>query len=463
MAKVKTRYVCSNCGSVSSRWLGRCPQCGEWNTFVEETIQPPAPKGAQTLARQGLSTKAAPLTAITMEKMGRIVTGMGELDRVLGGGLVPGALILLSGDPGIGKSTLVLQVAAAVCQHAGAVLYGSGEESAGQIKIRADRLGIDAANLIIQADTSLDAILAEAKTRQPALVVVDSIQTMYCQDVDGAPGSLSQIRESTARLMTFAKTMGIPVVVIGHVTKEGVIAGPRMMEHMVDVVLYFEGERNYQFRILRGIKNRFGSTNETGLFTMGETGLSELANPSQLLLAERSSHQAGSAIAAVMDGMRPLLGEIQALTTHSVFAVPRRTASGMDYNRLIILLAVLEKRVGVALGTQDVYINVVGGLKITETAADLPIALAVYSSLRDMAMDSRTVVMGEVGLTGDIRRVPQALRRVKEGAKLGFTTFIIPKGNIEDIAPQAVPDCRIIGVRTLAEAIEKAFNQQDDF
>lgn len=459
MAKVKTRYVCSNCGSVSSRWLGRCPQCGEWNTLVEETIQPDAPKGAQHLARQGLSTKAESLAAITMEKMGRIVTGIGELDRVLGGGLVPGALILLSGDPGIGKSTLVLQVAAAVCQNAGDVLYGSGEESAGQIKIRADRLGIEAANLIIQADTSLDAILAEAKKRQPALVVVDSIQTMYCQDVEGAPGSLAQIRESTGRLMTFAKTMGIPVVVIGHVTKEGAIAGPRMMEHMVDVVLYFEGERNYQFRILRGIKNRFGSTNETGLFTMGEQGLAELANPSQLLLAERSSQQAGSAIAAVMDGMRPLLGEIQALTTHSVFAVPRRTASGMDYNRLIILLAVLEKRVGIALGTQDVYINVVGGLKITETAADLPIALAVYSSLRDMAMDSRTVVMGEVGLTGDIRRVPQALRRVKEGAKLGFTTFIIPKGNVEDISPNAVPDCRIIGVRTLAEAIEKAFKQ----
>lgn len=457
MAKVKTRYVCSNCGSVSSRWLGRCPQCGEWNTMVEETLQPEAPKASQSLARQGLATKPASLSDIAMEQMGRIATGIGELDRVLGGGIVPGALILLSGDPGIGKSTLVLQLAASVCQTTGMVLYGSGEESAGQIKIRADRLGVTARNLIIQADTSLDAILTEAKRTKPALVVVDSIQTMYCSDADGAPGSMTQIREGTSRLMTFAKTMGIPVVVIGHVTKEGAIAGPRMMEHMVDVVLYFEGERNYQFRILRGIKNRFGSTNETGLFTMGERGLAELANPSQLLLAERSAQQAGSAIAAVMDGLRPLLGEIQALTTHSVFAVPRRTASGMDYNRLIILLAVLEKRVGVNLGTQDVYINVVGGLKITETAADLPIALAVYSSLRDMAMDSRTVVMGEVGLTGDIRRVPQALRRVKEGAKLGFRTFIIPKGNVEDVPPQAVPDGKIIGVRTLAEAIEKAF------
>lgn len=457
MAKVKTRYVCSNCGSVSSRWLGRCPQCGEWNTMVEETVQPEPPKGSQSMARQGMATKAASLADIAMEQMGRIETGIGELDRVLGGGIVPGALILLSGDPGIGKSTLVLQLAASVCANAGTVLYGSGEESAGQIKLRADRLGITAKNLIIQADTSLEAILQEANLRKPALVVVDSIQTMYCQSVEGTPGSLTQIRESTSHLMTFAKTMGIPVIVIGHVTKEGAIAGPRMMEHMVDVVLYFEGERNYQFRILRGIKNRFGSTNETGLFTMTEKGLSELENPSQLLLAERSANQAGSAIAAVMDGMRPLLGEIQALTTHSVFAVPRRTASGMDYNRLIILLAVLEKRVGIALGAQDVYINVVGGLKITETAADLPIALAVYSSLRDMSLGSQTVVMGEVGLTGDIRRVPQALRRVKEGAKLGFTTFIIPKGNVSDVPPKAVPGGTIIGVRTLAEAIEKAF------
>lgn len=457
MAKVKTRYVCANCGSVSSRWLGRCPQCGEWNTMVEETIQPEPPKGSQSMARQGMATKAASLADIAMEQMGRIETGIGELDRVLGGGIVPGALILLSGDPGIGKSTLVLQLAASVCANAGTVLYGSGEESAGQIKLRADRLGITAKNLIIQADTSLEAILQEANRRKPALVVVDSIQTMYCQSVEGTPGSLTQIRESTSRLMTFAKTMGIPVIVIGHVTKEGAIAGPRMMEHMVDVVLYFEGERNYQFRILRGIKNRFGSTNETGLFTMTERGLSELENPSQLLLAERSANQAGSAIAAVMDGMRPLLGEIQALTTHSVFAVPRRTASGMDYNRLIILLAVLEKRVGIALGSQDVYINVVGGLKITETAADLPIALAVYSSLRDVSLGSGTVVMGEVGLTGDIRRVPQALRRVKEGAKLGFTTFIIPQGNVSDVPPKTVPGGTIIGVRTLGEAIEKAF------
>ena len=325
--------------------------------------------------------------------------------------------------------------------------------------MRAQRLGISTPDLIIQADTSLDHILDEAKKRRPALLVVDSIQTMYSQAVEGTPGSLAQIREGTSRFMTFAKSEGIPVVVIGHVTKDGAIAGPRMMEHMVDVVLYFEGERNYQFRILRGIKNRFGSTNESGLFTMTSGGLSELENPSQLLLAERAADQAGSAVAAVLDGMRPMLGEIQALTAHSVFAVPRRTASGMDYNRLIILLAVLEKRLGVPLGSQDVYINVVGGLRLTETAADLPVALAVYSSLRDISMDSRTVVMGEVGLTGDIRRVPQALRRVKEAAKMGFNTFILPKGNLEDIETEKFPDCHFLGVATLREVIEKAFRR----
>ena len=455
MAKTKIRYVCANCGSVSSRWLGRCPQCGEWNTMMEEQAVPEPPKGVG--ARQGKGAKPALLQDIAMEQMSRVRTGIGELDRVLGGGIVPGALILLSGDPGIGKSTLVLQIADAVCRHAGAVLYGSGEESAGQIKVRADRLGITASNLIIQADTSLDAVLQEAKRRRPVLLIIDSIQTMYSSDADGMPGSMTQIRESTRRLMEFAKTESISVIVIGHVTKEGAIAGPRMMEHMVDVVLYFEGERNYQFRVLRGIKNRFGSTNETGLFTMEETGLSELTNPSQMLLAERSANQAGSAVAAVMDGMRPLLGEIQALTTHSVFAVPRRTASGMDYNRLIILLAVLEKRVGLSLGTQDVYINSVGGLRVTETAADLAVVLAVFSSLRDMPMDSRTVVMGEVGLTGDIRRVPHALRRIKEGAKMGFQTFIIPKGNLDEIKEGAFPQCRIIGAATLRDAIQAAF------
>ena len=460
MAKRKTRYVCTNCGSVSSRWLGRCPQCGEWNTMTEETVEPEAPKAAQSMARSGPASQAASLADIAMEDMARMETGIGELDRRPRRRHRPRSADSAQRGPGHRQVDAgSVQLAAAVCDKNGSVLYGSGEESAGQIKMRAQRLGISTPQLIIQADTSLDNILDEAKRRRPALLVVDSIQTMYSRDIEGTPGSLAQIREGTSRLMTFAKSEGIPVVVIGHVTKDGAIAGPRMMEHMVDVVLYFEGERNYQFRILRGIKNRFGSTNESGLFTMTSGGLSELENPSQLLLAERAADQAGSAVAAVLDGMRPMLGEIQALTAHSVFAVPRRTASGMDYNRLIILLAVLEKRLGVPLGSQDVYINVVGGLRLTETAADLPVALAVYSSLRDISMYSRTVVMGEVGLTGDIRRVPQALRRVKEAAKMGFNTFILPKGNLEDVETSQFPDCRFLGVATLREAIEKAFRR----
>jgi DNA repair protein RadA/Sms len=439
--------------------MGKCPQCGEWNTMQEEQIVPESSRAGSSRRQAAGKVKPASLRDIAMDVMTRKETGIAELDRVLGGGIVPGALILLSGDPGIGKSTLVLQIAAAVCRSHGTVLYGSGEESAGQIKLRARRLAIDEAGLMLMAETSLDSILLEAEQLKPQLLIVDSIQTMYSSEIEGAPGSLAQIREGTSRLMEFAKTSCIPVFVIGHVTKEGTIAGPRMMEHMVDVVLYFEGERNYRFRILRSIKNRFGSTNESGLFTMTEAGLAELANPSQMLLAERAANQAGSAVVAVMDGLRPLLGEIQALTTRSVFAVPRRTAAGMDYNRLIILLAVLEKRVGLSLGMQDVYTNIVGGLRITETAADLPVALAVISSFKDVSIDAHTVIMGELGLTGDVRRVPQAERRVKEAAKMGFTCFILPKGNLEDIKQADYPGCRIIGVATIQEAIKAAFGK----
>ena len=457
MPKSKTRYVCSQCGCVSSRWLGKCPQCGEWNTMKEEVQVAEPTKGPGARRHISASSRPESLPSIAMERMSRQQTGMVELDRVLGGGIVPGALILLSGDPGIGKSTLVLQIAAAVSKDGRTVLYASGEESAGQIKLRAQRLGIRGDSVLVMAEISLDKILAEAEREKLDLLVVDSIQTMYSSEIEGAQGSVSQIREGTARLMEFAKTSGIPVVVIGHVTKDGSIAGPRMMEHMVDVVLYFEGDRHYHFRVLRSMKNRFGSTNETGLFNMTEQGLAELANPSQVLLAERASDQAGSSVVAVMDGLRPLLGEVQALTTRSVFAVPRRTTVGMDYNRLIILLAVLEKRVGLSLGTQDVYINVVGGLRLTETAADLPVALAVISSYKDMAIDAQTVIVGEVGLTGDIRMVPQVQRRVKEAAQMGFRRFIIPKGNVKDVPAKDMPDCTVIGVATLKEAIQAAF------
>lgn len=454
MAKVRTRFVCSECGSVSTRWLGRCPHCGEWNTLAEETEKAAVPAAAASSVRQN-DTKLAPLGEIKLETVTRLTTGIGELDTVLGGGIVPGALILLSGDPGIGKSTLVLQTAAAVSNAAGPVLYASGEESAGQIKLRAERLGIDPQGLFVQADTYLDSVLKAAETEKAELLIVDSIQTMYTGDCDSAPGSQGQVREGTNKLMNFAKSTGIPVIVVGHVTKEGTIAGPRLMEHLVDVVLYLEGERHYQFRVLRSMKNRFGSTHETGLFTMSERGLEELVNPSALLLAERSAGQAGSAVAAVMDGMRPLVGEVQALTSRSVFSVPRRTVVGMDYNRLILLLAVLEKRAGLNLSAQDVYINVAGGLKVNETAADLPVALSVVSSFRDMAMDKNTVVMGEIGLTGDIRRVPHVRRRIQEAAKLGFTRFIIPVGNADDRDKKKYD---IVAVKTLREAVEAAFN-----
>ncbi|WP_101912707.1 DNA repair protein RadA [Megasphaera vaginalis (ex Bordigoni et al. 2020)] len=457
MAKSKKRYVCEQCGSVFCSWFGRCPHCGEWNAIREETIVQDGPKKAAAVKRDGDSVRPALLNEIAMEKMRRLTTGIAEVDRVLGGGIVPGALMLLSGDPGIGKSTLVLQLSVAVSRHQGSVLYASGEESAGQIKLRADRLRLAADGLWIQADTFLDAILSEAEKKHPGLLIIDSIQTMYGSECDGAPGSMMQIREGTNRLLTFAKTTGIPVIVIGHVTKDGNIAGPRVMEHLVDVVLYLEGERQYPFRILRSIKNRFGSTDESGLFTMTETGLTELDNPSSLLLAERATANSGSAVVAVMDGMRPLMGEIQALTTRSVFSVPRRTAVGMDYNRLIILLAVLEKRVGLSLAAQDVYLTVVGGLKITETAADLPILLAILSSCRDSVIDSNTVCLGEVGLTGEIRRVPHCLRRIREAVKLGFKRFIIPRGNHEEVVGAVDASCRVIAVATLQEAVAAVF------
>ncbi|WP_288772191.1 DNA repair protein RadA [uncultured Megasphaera sp.] len=458
MAKSKTQYVCKACGSISSRWLGKCPQCGAWNTLIEQTVTPAATSTNRRRKRQGEAAAPTVLSAIAMEATSRLETHIGELDRVLGGGLVRGSIVLLSGDPGIGKSTLVLQLAAAIGKQGYAVLYGSGEESAAQIKMRAQRLGITGTEIIVQAETSLENILREAGTRRPALVIIDSIQTMFCGESDGTPGSLAQIRECTGTLLTFAKSEGITVLIIGHVTKDGNIAGPRVLEHMVDTVLYFEGEKNYQFRVLRSIKNRFGSTRESGLFTMKAGGLAELTNPSRLFLAERTAAPAGSAIVAVMDGMRPLLTEIQALTTRSVFPVPRRTASGMDYNRLLILLAVLEKRAGLQFNTQDVYINIVGGLKISETAADLAVAAAIFSGMQDRPLDGRLLVLGEVGLTGDIRRVSHAARRVREGVKLGFNACILPYGNREEVQGENITGCHLYYVKTLREALETAFS-----
>lgn len=451
MAKTKTSFFCTNCGAESSRWMGKCSQCGEWNTLVEEVVKEnPRHKAYESADRE--ASRPVPLTEIEASDLLRCSSGYAEIDRVLGGGIVPGALILLGGDPGIGKSTLLLQVSHKVAEAAGVVLYASGEESRIQLKMRAGRLQINTEKLQVMADTDLDRIIQQAMTARPALLVIDSIQTMYTPDMEGAPGSVSQVRECTARLLRFAKEQDIPVVIIGHVTKEGNIAGPRMLEHMVDVVLYFEGEGSYQFRVLRAIKNRFGSTSETGIFSMQEEGLQELANPSAALLSERTEDETGSAVMAFMEGVRPILVEVQSLVTPTAFGMPRRTSIGYDLNRLIVLLAVLEKRAGLVLSNKDVYVNVIGGLKINEPACDLAMAVAIVSNLKDSSVPSDTVIMGEVGLTGRVRSIPRAEQRIAEAAKLGFKNFIIPAGNLERL-PRKNKDIVIRGVRTIQEAL----------
>lgn len=455
MAKKKIVYFCSNCGSESSRWLGRCPQCGEWNTFVEEPVRSEdTHAGRSNLTK----TKSKPLTLpeIDTEALPRIPTTYQEIDRVLGGGIVPGSLILLGGDPGIGKSTMLMQVSGRVAENAGIVLYASGEESQMQLKLRADRLKIKGERVTILADTNLDSILAEADTSKPKLLVIDSIQTMYTDTIDSAPGSVSQVRECTARLLRFAKEVNIPVVIIGHVTKEGNIAGPRMLEHMVDVVLYFEGERSYRFRILRAIKNRFGSTNETGIFAMEEEGLEEMMNPSAVLLAERTEEETGSAIMAYLEGVRPILVEVQSLVTTTAFGMPRRTSIGYDVNRLQLLLAVLEKKSRIALGNKDIYVNVIGGLKINEPACDLAMAMAIVSDDKGIALPADTVIMGEVGLTGNVRSIPRIEQRINEAAKMGFLRFVIPQGNLEQVKRKN-RGIRVDAVRNINDSIHILF------
>lgn len=451
MAKLKTRFVCQSCGHDSPKWLGRCPACGEWNTMVEEPVV-----GAHH--RIDGKAPAKPCSIKDVEAVGapRLATGLKEVDRVLGGGIVPGALVLLGGDPGIGKSTLMLQVAAGISLRGKTVLYVSGEESAAQTRMRAERLGTLCESLLIMTETNLDDIEAVAGRLNPSLLVIDSIQTMYSSDVGAAPGSVSQVRESTGKLLRLAKESGISVAVIGHVTKEGNIAGPRLLEHMVDVVLYFEGERSYSFRVLRAIKNRFGSTSESGIFSMEDTGLSEVKNPSALLLTERPHDTPGSVVLACLQGVRPLLIEIQALVSTTCFGMPRRTSAGFDYNRLILLLAVLEKRVGLMLSNQDAYVNAVGGLKVDEPAADLAVALAVASSFRNIAINGQTVVMGEIGLTGEVRMVPRIDVRINEAATLGFKKFVIPAGNLP-LLKMRREGLDMIGVSNVMEAMEAVF------
>lgn len=449
MAKTITKYVCQSCGYVSPRWVGKCPNCSEWNTFVEEATTPlkmsRKPKGAAS------TVEPVPMQDIDQEDLSRVRTGIGEFDRVLGGGLVSGSLVLIGGDPGIGKSTLMMQMALHLREEV--ILYITGEESLRQIKMRAERLAAQAAkNILLMAETNLDLILDVIERSIPDLIIIDSIQTMYRPGLESAPGSVSQVRESTALLLRFAKTRGVPVFLVGHVTKEGMIAGPRVIEHMVDTVLQFEGESHYSYRILRALKNRYGSTNEIGVFEMHETGLREVKNPSELFLSERRSGTSGSTVVASMEGSRPILIEVQALVTPTSYGVPQRNTTGFDIRRLALLLAVLEKRVGLHLGSHDVFVNIAGGVRAGEPAVDLGIATSIASSLRDVAVDSGAVAVGEIGLGGEIRTIGNIDKRIQEAAKLGFQRIIIPEHNMKAVKRNG--DIEIVGVDRVERAME---------
>lgn len=445
--------MCQECGYESPKWMGKCPGCGAWNKMVEEVEIVGANKRGAFTHSQGLAgnSKPTPITSIETGNEVRIQTGLKELNRVLGGGIVQGSLVLIGGDPGIGKSTLLLQVSAqlAVLNHS--VLYISGEESLRQTKLRAERLGISSENLLVYSETNLDEISRTIDSIAPSFVVIDSIQTVFHPDVTSAPGSVSQVRECTAELMRIGKTKGIAVFIVGHVTKEGSIAGPRLLEHMVDTVLYFEGERHHTYRILRAVKNRFGSTNEMGIFEMKEMGLEEVENPSEIFLEERSQGAAGSTVVASMEGTRPVLVEIQALISPTSFGNPRRMATGIDHNRVSLLMAVLDKRVGMLLQNQDAYLKVAGGVKLDEPAIDLAIAVSIVSSFRDTPTKATDCIIGEVGLTGEVRRVSRIEQRVQEAEKLGFERVILPENNLGGWkAPKGI---ELIGVSSVQQAL----------
>ncbi|MGI6117511.1 MAG: DNA repair protein RadA [Bilifractor sp.] len=434
----KIVYFCQNCGYESAKWMGQCPACHEWNSFVEE---PSVPKhqgtGRSSGRSSGRGAKPKKLSEIDLDESTRIRTGIGELDRVLGGGIVNGSLILIGGDPGIGKSTLLLQTCQALTNRGMRVLYVSGEESLRQIKMRANRIGTFQDALELLCETNLDDIVHVIEKNQPQAVVIDSIQTMYNENVSSSPGSVSQVRESTGVLLRVAKGMQIPVFIVGHVTKDGSVAGPRVLEHMVDTVLYFEGERNASYRVLRAVKNRFGSTNEIGVFEMRTEGLAEVENPSEYMLDGRPSGASGSVVACSVEGSRPIMIEIQSLVCRSNFGYPRRTANGTDFNRVNLLVAVLERRAGMNLSSSDVYVNIAGGVKMTEPAVDLGIVLAIASAMKDLPVDDRTVVFGEVGLSGEVRAVSMAQQRVNEAEKLGFSVVILPRASMKSVR---VPD-----------------------
>ena len=444
----KSVFFCQNCGHEENKWLGQCPMCKEWNTFVEE----PVSFSKSASAKQIKDAEVVALKHVETDQEERIKTKIEELDRVLGGGIVPGSLLLVGGDPGIGKSTLLLQVCQRLCEDKHQVLYISGEESLKQIKLRANRMGEFTEDLLLLCETNLEIVKNVIQKRKPEVVIIDSIQTMYSEEVASAPGSVSQVRESTNVFMQLAKGLGISIFIVGHVTKEGTVAGPRVLEHMVDTVLYFEGDRHASYRILRGVKNRFGSTNEIGVFEMRQNGLVEVENPSEFMLNGKPENASGSVVACSMEGTRPILIEIQALVCSSNFGMPRRTAAGTDYNRVNLLMAVLEKRVGIHLSNYDAYVNIAGGIKMNEPAVYLGIVMAIVSSYKNQPIDEKTIVFGEVGLSGEVRAVNMPEQRVAEAKKLGFTTCIMPEVSREVV--KNIKGIKIIGVKTINEALQ---------
>ena len=456
-SKKKTVFFCKQCGYESSKWLGQCPGCHEWDSFVEEPVAKAVPGVSGTVSATKKDAVPTLLSNVTTDDENRISTKISEMDRVLGGGIVVGSLVLVGGDPGIGKSTLLLQMCRNLSDEGKKVLYVSGEESLRQIKMRAERLGTFSRDISILCETDLDIISNSITDMMPDVVIIDSIQTMYREDVGSAPGSVSQVREATSILMRIAKGLHITVFIVGHVTKEGVVAGPRVLEHMVDTVLYFEGDGGASFRFLRGVKNRFGSTNEIGVFEMRAEGLREVLNPSEYMLQGKPENEAGSVVACSIEGTRPILVEVQALVCRTNFNMPRRTSAGTDYNRVNLLLAVMEKRIGLHLGDCDAYINVAGGMRINEPALDMGIVLAVLSSYKNIAIDSKTICFGEVGLVGEVRAVNQAEQRVLEAAKLGFDRCIMPKVNCESLSIDSsqLKGMKLVGVKSIYELLEE--------
>ncbi|MGH2538823.1 MAG: DNA repair protein RadA [Candidatus Promineifilaceae bacterium] len=457
MAKSVTQYVCQKCGRITAAYVGRCPQCGEFDTMQAQVISP-TPAGARRAGRPGGGSRSRPqrLADVASDGIARLPVAVGEFARVLGGGIVPGSLVLVGGDPGIGKSTLLLEISAQVANSAGAVLYVSGEESSRQIKMRAERMGVRADDLYLVTEINLEAMLGHLEELRPVMVIVDSIQTTYSGEVQSSAGSVSQVRECAARLQELAKNTGLTVFLVGHVTKEGSIAGPRVLEHIVDTVLYLEGDPFHRYRLLRSVKNRFGATNEVGVFEMSEQGLVEVPNPSEAFLAERQVNAPGSTIAVTLEGSRPLLVEIQALANPTSFSNPRRTATGIDYNRLLLLSAILERRAGLRLHDKDIYANVVGGLQIDEPAVDLAAAVAIASSVKDRPVHADMAFVGELGLSGELRAVSQAETRLKEASKLGFKRCLVPHSTARKARPDLDGRLEVVGCRSLRQAIELA-------